>query len=133
MDRQTDKQTYIRTFQHIERIGSEGRFFEKKKTQIFIELAHRADSVIKSRLSNRLSVNLQCQKTPTSGCCGDLWSKYVFLILAGEETVFKTRGVKFFFISKIVKNIGASIRIGREIQCLLYAGFFLSSSFFHFW
>ena len=27
-DRQTDKQTYIRTFQLIERIGPEGQFFE---------------------------------------------------------------------------------------------------------
>ena len=26
------------------------------------------------------------------------------------------------------KSIGATIRIGREIQCLLYAGFFLSAS-----
>ena len=41
----------------------------------------------------------------------------------------KKNAISPFFDASRNKNIGATIRIGREIWCLLYAGFFLGLSF----
>ena len=54
--------------------------------------------------------------TPNSRCCGD-----VLLILTCNEKIFTKKLFVFF-------GIGSSNHIGEEIQCVPYAGFFLSSS-----
>ena len=43
-------------------------------------------------------------------------------------TYFLIKKKKFSTIPPLKKNIGPLIRIGREIQCLPYAGFFSSTS-----
>ena len=45
-----------------------------------------------------LIVNVECplpRKFITSGCCGDLWLKYIFLILACKDAISYKRGVRF--------------------------------------
>ena len=53
-----------------------------------------------------------------------------FLVRGGEKgegfgKKLKKNAIRPFFIASGHKNIGATIRIGREIRCLLYAGFLI--------
>ena len=36
--------------------------------------------------------------TPTSGCCGDLWSKNIFLILVCDDIIFQKKGGLFLHL-----------------------------------
>ena len=79
-----------------------------------------------------LPVCLGPSKTPTSGGRGDLWSKNVFQIII-IMTHFKDKKRASYFSPKKkldwppplfgLFGIDASIRIGWEIQCLLYDRF----------
>ena len=105
----------------------------------FTESAHWANSVIESLCpSVCLFVCLWRLERPSSGGCGDLWSKNLFLIiiLGGNFVLYyffwgkKKNAISPFLDASGNKNNGATIHIGREICSLPYAGFFLWFSYY---
>ena len=61
---------------------------------LFTESAHWNDSFLELRCpSVCVSVCLCHRKTPSSGGCGEFWSKNMFLIFACYDTILKKRGL----------------------------------------
>ena len=73
-----------------------------KLTRLFTKLATAL-----ARFSHRVAMSVclcvcPChRKTPTSQCCGELWSNNIFLILASNHTVKKKSA--FFFLPSFLK------------------------------